>query len=127
MYNNDKEVIAFRASVPPLTQVKFSERVKGAATIVSVMARFYSGQQLALKVRPCVLAQGNKLTDLITYPEGTDQYLSGDDDVLPFEMSIPVRNDDELVVFAHNTDDNDAYTLVLYVTLDYMGGSSRVV
>lgn len=121
------EPIVFVASIPPGQIRKFQERIKADGTIQSVKVRFFKGQQLALHVRPYVLHTGNLVEDIITYPEGTNQYLSGDDDYPLYDVVCPVRNDDELVVWVHNTDPDDTYTLNVTVTVDYHGGQNRAV
>lgn len=121
------EPIVFVAKVQPGQTLKFSERIKGEGTIQSVKVRFFQGQQLSLHVRPYVLHKGNKIEDIVTYPEGTNQYLSGDDDYLVFDVVCPVENDDELYVWVHNTDPDDTYTLNVAVTIDYLGGKHRAV
>lgn len=127
MSATSKEVISFRALIQPGQVVKFHERIKGDATIEQVRVRFYIGQQKALHVRPYVVHRGNKPEDLITYPEGTDAFLSGDDDYLDFPCVVPVGNDDEAYVWVQNTDADNAYTLVVDMVIDYYGGKSRVV
>jgi len=126
---NKKEPIVFKAVIAPGETKKFSERIKGDGTIEQMKVRFFQGQQKSLLVRPYVLHKGNKIEDLITYPEGTDTYLSGDNDYLEFDLVVPVENDDQLVIWVQNVDPDalDPYTLNLSVMIDYYGGKSRVV
>jgi hypothetical protein len=127
-----KEPISFIAIVPKGETLKFSERIKANGTIESLRIRFFTGQQKSLHVRPYIKHKGNKIEDLITYPDGTDQYVSGDDDYLDFPLVVAVENDDEIVVWAQNTDLADDYTLHVSVMVDYYGsggvtcGHSRV-
>lgn len=126
-----KEPIYFSTSVPANGgKVRLTERIKGSGTIEEVRVRFFPGQQKALQVRPFVKHKGGeygKIEELITYPSGGDQFLSGDDDNLIFDAIVPVVNDDEIVVEATNTDPDDAYTLHVVIMIDYYGGADRVV
>jgi hypothetical protein len=124
---NKKEAVVFIKTIQPGEMLTFSERVKSDGTIEQVKIRFFRGQQKTLLVRPYVQHKGNKIEDLITYPEDTDQALSGDDDNLNYETIVPVQYDDNLKVWVKNTDGVNAYTLHVSVMIDYYGGTQRVV
>lgn len=124
---NKKETIAFIKNIAASTDLKLSERVKGEGTIEKFTVRFYPGQERSLQVRATVIHKGNKTEDLVTYPEGGENYLSGDDDSLSFNIVIPVENDDEIVLYVKNIDATYEYTLVAYIEIDYFGGKNRVV
>lgn len=127
MNTNRIEPISFVAVIPPLQTRKFAERVKADGTVEKLKVRFFAGQEKSLQVRPYILHKGRKIEDLVTYPEGTNEYLCGDDDYLEFDLSIPVENDDEIVIAVSNMDIDDPYTLNVSVMIDYYGGKMRVV
>jgi hypothetical protein len=124
---NKKETILFNKVIPANTQGKISERIKMEGTVERVEVRFYRGQQKALQIIPVVLHKGQKSEPLITFPEGTDGYLAGDDDNFKFDIVIPIENDDEVVIYYKNTDLTYDYTLMVHVSIDYYGGKNRVV
>lgn len=112
------EVFAVRKEIPALGEGVLSERIKGAGRIQEVRARFYAGQERALLARPYVLHKGQKAEDLFTFVEGSEPYLSGDDDTFTFPVSVEVENDDELKIWYKNNA-NYQYTLVLDITIVY--------
>jgi uncharacterized membrane protein len=125
--NSKKETVAFIKIIPAGTSAKLLERVKGEGTVEKLTVRFYPGQQKSLQVRAIIIHKGNKIEDLITYPEGGDSYLSGDDDSLVFNIVIPVENDDEIAISVKNIDASNDYTLMAFLEIDYYGGKNRVV
>ncbi len=125
---NKKEVIAFRKSIAPSTKEEIRERIKADGTIEGVMVRFYPGQQRDLRVAIEKENRGNKTREsIVTYPAGTDRFLSGDDDVVNIPCVLECQNDDEIIVTAENINSNYTYTLVCDVTIDYYGGKKRVI
>lgn len=125
--DNKVEVVSFRKVIAPSTEQTFVERIKSPGTIEQARVRFYPGQQKALQVQPYVIHKGQLREDLLTYSEGTDKYLSGDDDTFEFPCVVTVDYDDELHVYAKNTDATYSYTLVIDVVVDYYAGGNRVV
>lgn len=124
---NSKEIIAFRKRVPANTSGKLTERIKANGTIDKITVRFYIGQELHLKVMPYIRHIGNKIHYPITLGGGGgDYWLIGDDDTFNFDVSIPVYNDDEVVVEFENESDYE-YNLVCDFVIDYLGGTDRVV
>lgn len=124
---NKKEVISFRKTIAPNTTEILQERIKSDGTIEGVRIRFYSGQQLALRVNPYVEHKGRKYENLLTYAEGTSTFLSGDDDRFDYPTVLNVDYDDFLKVWVQNTDLVNAYDVVVDITIDYYGGQNRVV
>lgn len=122
-----KEVVAIRTKVLPLETKNIIERIKADGTIEGVRIKFYYGQQLALKVYPYVKHKGNKLEPLLTYPEGTEPAISGDDDTFQFDIVTPVQNDDEIYFIVKNTSSEFEYNIAIDITVDYYGGKSRII
>lgn len=124
---NKKEVFSFRRIVSGGESGYLDARIKSPGTVEEVRARFYQGQQRSLKVRPIVLHKGNKTENLLTFADGTDPYLSGDNDYLTFPIVVTVDYDDTLRVYYDNTDNANDYTLSIDVIVDYYGGTDRVL
>lgn len=101
------------------------ERVKANGVVRQIMLRFYTGQQLDLHIMPFVMHTGKRREDLVTYPEGARQYLSGEDDQMVIPTQVNVYYDDEIVVRYENQDPDNTYTVVVYVHLDYTIGSAE--
>lgn len=125
-YSNRKEVISFRKRITAGQTVGFSERVKAAGTVEGVKVKFYVGQEKSLQVYPYIEHKGRKYESLITYPEGTDNYLSGDDEDNTYDVVVPVDNDDYVKVNVTNTSAYD-YDLSCDISIDYYGGKNRIV
>lgn len=124
---NTKEVIQFKRRIAAGETVILSERVKAPGTIEGLRVRFYPGQELALRVKPYVQHKGQKIEQFITYVEGGDDYLSGDDDREEYGVVMSVDYDDEIKIKVVNTSTTYAYTLNVAVTIDYYAGQDRVI
>jgi hypothetical protein len=114
-----KENIVIRKEMQPLESVTVKERVKYRGWIESCRIRFYAGQERELKVRPFVLHKGEKVEDFFTFPEGTEIYVSGEDDTFDYPLTIEVEYDDEIHVRIMNTNDTYIYTAVVDITISY--------
>ncbi|MCT4564161.1 MAG: hypothetical protein N4A68_07540 [Maledivibacter sp.] len=124
---NRKEVVSFRKKIEPGVREIIRERVKASGTVEKIIIRFYLGEQLSLRIRPCVEKKGQQLVDLITYPRGTDNYITGDDDPpMPFDVVFPVYNDDNIAVIVQNTGEI-ASRLSVDIEVDYYAGDKRVI
>jgi hypothetical protein len=114
-----KEVIAVRKSIPLGSAETITERVKYDGVIERINVRFYAGQENELRVMPYVKHKGNKVETFFTYPEGTDPYLSGEDDNLQYPLSLNIEYDDEIVLRVENVSTMYDYTLVCDIILTY--------
>lgn len=125
---NKKEVITFRKKIDALEKVKLIERIKADGIIESIKIRFYMGQELQLKVLPYVAHRGNKVEYMTTNPVGNGDYsIAGDDDYFIFDVAVPVRYDDDLIVSVENISSEFAYNLSCDITIDYLFGTNRVI
>jgi hypothetical protein len=124
MVVNKREVVSFRKSIAAGASDIIRERVKSNGTLEEVRVRFNPGQANTLRIRPVVEHKNNRLEDLVTYPVGTNQFLSGDDDYLILPCSITVENDDFVEVIANNTG-AFTYTIVVDIVVDYLFGTER--
>jgi hypothetical protein len=113
------EVISFRKVIPKNTNTVIKERVKANGSVKEIRVRFFPGQQLALQVKPYILHKNFLTEDFFTYPSTTDGFLTGDDDYLVFPVTIEVELDDEIAVWANNTDVNWDYNLVVDMVIVY--------
>lgn len=114
-----KEIISFRKDIQPNETITLSERIKSNGLIEEIRVRFYPGLERSLQIRPYVLHDNRMTEDCFTYPEGTDKFLSGDDDYLIFPVSIQVELDDELKIWTFNNNLDYVYTLVIDVVISY--------
>lgn len=113
------EVLSFRKDIAPNTSLTLKERVKADGSVSKIFVRFYPGVEKSLQVRPYILHKGNRAEDVITYVEGTDNYLSGDSDSFEYPVTVDVKYDDEIVVYVNNTDLANTYSLVVDVKVDF--------
>ena len=123
---NRKEVVSFRKNIGAGVKEMLKERVKAPGTVEKIRVKFYSGEQLTLKIKPCVEKKGRQLVDLITYPKNTDTVITGDDELLTFDVVFPVYNDDVLVLIVENTGDKLS-RCSCDIEVDYYAGDKRVV
>ena len=114
-----KEIISIRKDINPGQTVQFKERLKDNGALVNVNIRFYPGVENDLKVEPYILHKGNKREDVVTYVEGADTFISGDDDRLTFPVYVEFQYDDEFVCEVENVG-AFAYTLVLDAIVEYV-------
>lgn len=114
-----QEVVAFRANVNPSTSQVFTERIKDGGRVTEVRVRFYPGQERDLQVRPYLQLLNRQTEDLLTYPAGTDGFLSGDNDYLTFPVSLEVVMDDMIAVWVNNVNATYTYTVVVDVVVQY--------
>lgn len=115
-----KEIISIRKDIAPGTTVQFKERLKDNGALVNVNIRFYPGVENDLKVEPYILHKGNRREDIVTYVEGSNGNISGDDDVFNFPVYLEFKYDDEFVVEVENVSTLYSYTLVLDGIVEYV-------
>jgi hypothetical protein len=122
-----KEVISIRQTIPANTvNMIITERIKSPGTLEEIRVRFYPGVERDLHVYPSVQHKGNKTTQMLTFPQGTEQFLSGDDDYLILPVVLAVDNDDNIKIMVTNVNTTYDYTLSIDVVIDYYGGKNRV-
>jgi len=124
---NKVETISFMKTILASSTDIISERIKSDGTVEKIRVNFYSGPQGDLHVKPMLLRKGNKREELITYPIGTNQYLSGDNEVIEMNVNVSVENDDQIRLEVENVDATNDYTLNVQIEIDYYGGQKRVV
>jgi hypothetical protein len=124
---NTMEVMFFQKTIAPSENDYVKQRVKANGTVEQLRVRFYPGQQLSLRVNVIVMHKGNRSEPLVSYLEGGNQFLSGEDDYFVLPVVVPVEYDDEIRVYFENTDGSNPYTLSVQVVVDYFAGTDRVV
>lgn len=113
----------FQMQVPPLASGDLRALIPGDATVERLVIRFYPGPELQLLVDPHVERRGGGRQELIHYT-GT-RGITGDNDILEFFLALPVRLDEQLVVFYHNRHATLAYHFTVTMELDFAGGVWR--
>jgi len=115
------DIISFRKTIPANSADWIADRIKGKGVIKKIQVRFYLQAQ-ELQITPYIERKGAQLQPLIRFPSTTNQYLSGDDDILTYEVFIPVENDEYIKIFAKNINAVDDYDLAVDVIIQYEGG-----
>lgn len=125
-----KETVTFNRTIPANTSftglTALSQLLRAPCTIQRIFGIFYSGQQGALQVRPYLYMTDDRAEELLTYPSGSNRYMSGDN--MPFDISIDFDGNsmDQIKLDVVNTS-NFPYTLQVSIEVDYVGGTSRIV
>lgn len=101
--------------------------VKQDATVEKATVRFYPGQQLDLQLKLQVLDENGNTKEIVD-PVGEFDYLAGDDDKFEFDISVPIRDTDQIVIRADNVDtDGYSYDYIVNMEFDRIGGIERVI
>lgn len=116
-----KEIISFRSNISALDDTSFKERIKDNGVIEELRIRFNPGCQNTLLVNPYVSHKIKKREDLITFAEGTQTFISGDNDYFVFPVYIPVEYDDDLIVECQSIDTLYDHMLAIDIVISYEG------
>ena len=114
------EVISFRLPVSPSENVALKERLKDKGIVTELRVRFYPGVEKSLQVSPFILHKESRREDLFTFVQGTEKYITGDNDYLIFPCSVEFDYDDEMQVNVFNNGLYE-YSLSVDVIVSYMG------
>lgn len=125
-YQDNKETIHFGLSVPANTASDLQFHVPYAATIDRLRVRIYAGAQLTLQIKPIVRRLSNQTENIVKYAQNGKKFLDGDDDVFDFGVSIPIFEDEDIIIEYKNTDLINAYDFAVDVELDYKNGQYRI-
>jgi hypothetical protein len=123
---NKKETVQFIKKILAGTSVTFAYLVKSEGTVERIFGKFYAGQEGSLQVRPYIELTAARQEELITYPSGTDRYMSGENVTFDSAIDYDVKNGDQIKIDVNNTSIYD-YTLNISFEVDYVGGKSRVI
>jgi hypothetical protein len=103
----------------PKDESVIRERLKDNGQVQEVRVRFYPGVERTLQVSPYVLHKNNRREDFFTYPEGTEPYITGDNDYLIFPCSLDFQYDDEICIEYNHAGGSFPYTLAVDVVVTY--------
>jgi hypothetical protein len=103
----------------PKEESVIRERLKDNGQVQEVRVRFYPGVERTLQVSPYVLHKNNRREDFFTYPEGTEPYITGDNDYLIFPCSLDFQYDDEICIEYNHAGGDFPYTLAVDVVVTY--------
>jgi hypothetical protein len=103
----------------PQEESVIRERLKDNGQVQEVRVRFYPGVERTLQVSPYVLHKNNRREDFFTYPEGTEPYITGDNDYLIFPCSLDFQYDDEICIEYNHAGGDFPYTLAVDVVVTY--------
>lgn len=95
------------------------------ATIERMSFRIYPGAELDLELVPYVYETGGGRRKRPILEFGGKEYVDGDDDRYPFEVSEPIEEGEEIVIEATNRDGSNAYDYRVNFDVDYHGGTER--
>lgn len=127
-----RECIVFSATAAAgmAGYASLTHEIKRPGTVEQIRVRFYVGCELNLRVLVKIRHKGQGAgieTSLIKYVNGGNEYVDGDDDEHVFKVAFPVAIEDTIVVYYQNVDAVDAFSLRVFVDVDYLGGESRTL
>lgn len=122
-----KETVLFAASVSASTDTVLKFELPQDGTLERFSARFYAGQENALRIVPVVAKAGQTLEPIVEYASNGKKYVSGDDDHFVYDLSIPVVAKDQIWLYVSNVDVTYAYDVSVSIVIDYLGGRRRVI
>lgn len=96
-------------------------RIPSDCTIELIRVNFYPGQERCLRLTP-VAKHGQRFENFIELVG--EPYLSGDDDYLSYDVSVPMAYDDEILLYYENIG-SWPYTVDTQFTLEYENGQRR--
>lgn len=110
--------------VPAADSGKLTLPIDAPGTVEKLKLRIYAGAENDLHLRPQIKAN-NAYSNLLDYA-GKD-YVDGDDDTWTWDLSEPIRKDEELVIRYDNKDGANAHNFRATFSVDHLGGVERAV
>ena len=95
------------------------------ATVEQVDVRIYPGAGLALRLEILKKDDQTDVTTPIVRTRGKD-YLDVDDDTYSFDLSEPIKEDDQIVVRATNLADSNEYNFRVNFDIDERWGTTSI-
>lgn len=114
----------FAEQTPAATSGRLVWQVPRDATIEHVAARVYPGAETTMRLRIKKIPLSGSPVDVVDQ-EGKE-WIDGDDDYHEWEPSVPVEEDAVVVVEYQNNDGSNAHNWRVNMTVDYLGGVSRI-
>jgi hypothetical protein len=113
------ETIPFKKKIGPTTDpVYLYERVKDYGEVSEVRIRIYAGPEGEFKIRPFIKHKRGVVQEMVTYPDGSDRYVYGDNDYFIIPVGKEVAIDDEIALEVVNGT-TYTYTLSVDVVMNY--------
>ncbi len=100
---NVSKVYPFRKLVPAGSEGYAEVLLVAHGVVDSVKVRFSAGESTTLQLRPVVVIPQEIEIDLFSYPDGCDQYISGDDETMVSSVKVEIENQAMLRVYYKNT------------------------
>ena len=124
-----RKVIRFAKSVAASAADTMTRKLNEDATLERCVVKFYPGTELDLRVTPYIKTPEGGVIDIISRDTAAagDAYLTGDDYVFDFKISLPIHKGWLLCVDYDNQDAANAYNLEVYFEVDELAGAGRVV
>lgn len=116
-----REALLFRAQQALNTTSDYEKAIRANCTITSVKIRIYDGPELALRLQMFIRDASGNLASVLQYSAstGAKNYIDGNDDEFVFDVRVPARVGDTLVVRANNTSATYAYDFSVDIEVDY--------
>lgn len=123
MVSKPKSGSTIARQVPATEDDRLSWTVPRDGTLEHLAVRIYEGAENTLRLN-IYHEHTNGGQELLIQPEGKG-YIDGDDDLWPWDLSVPVRQDDKIVVDYENTDGTNAHNFRVTLDVDYYNGLDR--
>ena len=101
--NNVSKAYYFRKTIAAGDSGYLDARLSAHGFVKSVKIRFAAGENGTLHVRPTVIIPQDIPIDLLSYADGGDKYVSGDDETTASTVKFEIENDAILRVWYENT------------------------
>lgn len=119
--------VSFGVTVAASSTEVLEWEVPRDATVESVTVRMYPGPENDLEVVPFKRDQDTREDRIPLLTLVGKQYVDGDDDVYEFRVSEAVAEEEILGVEAVNTNADSDYNIRVNMTVDYAGGTNRLL
>ena len=100
---NAQKTYVFRKAIPAGGSGFMDVELVAHGHIDGVRVRFAAGESGTLHVRPVVVIPQEITIDLFVYADGSDRYISGDNETVESSVGCEVENHAVLRVFYENT------------------------
>ena len=101
--NNVSKCYTFRKTISPGTSGYLDAELTAHGVVKSIRIRFAAGENGTLHIRPTVVIPQDIPIDLISYAQGGDKYVSGDDENFQSDVKFEIENHAILRVWYDNT------------------------
>lgn len=116
--NNVSKASIFRKTIAPGDSGYIDAELTDHGFIKNVKIRFAAGENGTLHVRPTIVLPGDIPVDLLSYADGGDKYVSGDDETVSSDLKFEIENKTKIRVWYDNTGTGTSF-LNVDVTTEY--------